>query len=82
MVYLKVSMNFFFIPSTSKKVLHAQLIASNIYYLSMVCNYIGFFFFFLIDYRGRSFPLLIQKEEELNDSINEKGVDSSTIDPN
>jgi hypothetical protein len=34
------------------------------------------------DYRGRSFPLLIQKEEELNDSINEKGVDTSTIDPN
>jgi len=34
------------------------------------------------DYRGGCFPVLIQKEEELNDSINEKGVDSSTIDPN
>jgi len=32
-------------------------------------------------YRGVSFPLLIQKEEEVVDPVNEKGVGSPTIDP-
>jgi hypothetical protein len=33
-------------------------------------------------YKGGSFTLLIQKEEEVDDLINEKMVDSPTIDSN
>jgi hypothetical protein len=47
--------------------------------------YIYILFFFKLNkrkgYKGGSFPLLIQKKEEVNDLINEKGMGSLTVDP-